>query len=71
MEFGEKVKTVRKKLYLSQEMMAKELGVAFATVNRWEAGRCKPNYGAQKAFAEFCKAHSIDVETLEERVYSK
>ena len=69
MEFREKVKIVRKKLYLSQEMMAKELGVAFATVNRWESGRCKPNYGAQKAFAEFCKAHNIDVETLEERIY--
>lgn len=69
MEFREKVKTVRKKLYLSQEMMAKELGVAFATVNRWETGRCNPNYGAQKAFAEFCKAHGIDVDTLEERNY--
>ena len=69
MEFREKVKTVRKKLYLSQEMMAKELGVAFATVNRWESGRCKPNYGAQKACAEFGKAHSIDVDTLEERNY--
>ena len=69
MEFGQKVKTVRKRLYLSQEAMAKELGVAFATVNRWESGRCKPNYAAQKAFAEFCKAHYIDVDTLEERNY--
>ena len=65
MEFKDKVKIVRKKLYLSQEMMAKELGVAFATVNRWESGRCNPNYSAQKAFAEFCKAHNIDVDTLE------
>ena len=47
-------------------MMAKELGVAFATVNRWESGRCKPNYNAQRAFANFCKAHYIDVETLED-----
>ena len=69
MEFKEKVKTIRKRLFLSQEMMAKELGVAFATVNRWEAGRCKPNYNAQKAFADFCKAHRIDVETLEDTNY--
>lgn len=67
MEYREKVKIVRKKLYLSQEMMAKELGVAFATVNRWESGRCKPNYGSQRAFADFCKSHNIDVETLDER----
>ena len=66
MEFKDKVKFVRKKLYLSQEVMAKKLGVAFATVNRWEAGRCKPNYSAQKAFAEFCKNNSIDVDALEE-----
>ena len=70
MEFKDKVKIVRKNiLMISQEDLAKKLGVAFATVNRWESGRCKPNYGAQKAFAEFCKAHSIDVDTLEERNY--
>ena len=38
MEFKDKVKSVRKKIYLSQEALAKELGVAFATVNRWERG---------------------------------
>lgn len=65
MEFKDKVKYVRKKLYLSQEMMAKELGVAFATVNRWESGRCHPNYRAQKAFAEFCKTNAVNVEDLD------
>lgn len=59
MEFKDSVKLARKKLYLSQEMLAKELGVAFATVNRWETGRCNPNYRTQKAFADFCKANGI------------
>lgn len=59
MEFREKIKFVRNKLYLSQEMLAKELGVAFATVNRWETGRCKPNYQTQRKFAEYCKANGI------------
>ncbi|MBQ2710559.1 MAG: helix-turn-helix transcriptional regulator [Clostridia bacterium] len=62
MEFKDKVKYVRKKLFLSQEMMAQELGVAFATVNRWEAGHCKPNYRAQKAFHEFCVKNQIQLE---------
>lgn len=66
MEFKDKVKYVRKNYYFSQEMMAKELGVAFATVNRWESGKCKPNYASQRAFAEFCKAHGVDPRTLEE-----
>ena len=64
MEFKDKVKFIRKKLYMSQEMLAKELGVAFATVNRWESGRCKPNYRAQRAFAEFCTQNGIDMESL-------
>lgn len=66
MEFKDKVKYVRKKFYLSQEMMAKELGVAFATVNRWESGRCQPNYRAQKAFSDFCKQNGVDVDSLEQ-----
>ena len=65
MEFKDKVRYVRKKLYLSQEMMAQKLGVAFATVNRWESGRCKPNYAAQRAFAEFCKANGMDPDSLD------
>ncbi len=65
MEFKDKVKYVRKKFYLSQEMMAKELGVAFATVNRWESGRCHPNYRAQKAFSDFCKANGLDIDELD------
>lgn len=65
MEFKDKVKFVRKKLYLSQEMMAKELGVAFATVNRWESGRCHPNYKAQKAFADFCEKNCLSVDELD------
>ncbi len=65
MEFKDKVKYARKKLYLSQEMLAKELGVAFATVNRWESGRCTPNYRSQRAFADFCKANGLDIDELD------
>ena len=66
MEFKDKVKLVRKNIaMMSQEAMAQELGVAFATVNRWESGKCKPNYSAQRAFAEFCKRRNIDLDALE------
>ena len=59
MVFREKVKQVRKQLFLSQEMLANKLGVAFATVNRWETGKNSPNYYAQRTFAEFCKSNGI------------
>ena len=35
--FAAKVKYLRAKLMLTQEALAKELGVSFATVNRWES----------------------------------
>lgn len=65
MEFKDKMKYVRKKLYLSQVMMAKELDVAFATVNRWESGKCEPNYRSQRAFADFCKQNGFDMDELD------
>lgn len=67
MTFAEKLIVVRKHMFLSQEALAKELGVSFATVNRWETGRCEPNYKAQKAFADFCDAHKIDINSITRR----
>jgi len=59
MTISEKLKFARKKVFLSQEAMAKELGVSFVTYNRWENGVYEPNYTAQKAFHEFCIKHNI------------
>ena len=43
MDFAEKVKYVRTTLKLSQEDFAHELGVSFATINRWENGNYNPD----------------------------
>ena len=59
MTFGEKVKKARISQFLSQQAMAKELGVAFSTLNKWENGKAEPNYAAQKTFHEFCVKHDI------------
>ena len=64
MTFAEKMQAVRKHLFLSQEAIAKELGVSFATVNRWEKGKCEPSYKAQKAFNDLCEKHNIDVASI-------
>lgn len=63
MTFAEKLKYVREKLFLSQEALAKELGVSFATVNRWENGKHEPGYPAKKAFHELCVKNKIIIET--------
>lgn len=62
MGFAEKVKFVRTELKLSQEDLARELGVSFATINRWENGNYQPSRLARKAFEEYCEKKNIQVE---------
>ncbi len=50
----ELVKEVRRQLALSQENLARELSISFATVNRWENGRVKPSKLAKAQFDNFC-----------------
>lgn len=59
MSFSEKIKKVRCQFKLSQEDLAHELDVSFATINRWENGNCNPSYVVKKAFDEFCIKHEI------------
>lgn len=51
--FGKMIKEVRKKLNLSQEDFARELGVSFTTVNRWENGKTAPSKLARSQFDAF------------------
>ncbi|MCF6354677.1 MAG: helix-turn-helix domain-containing protein [Candidatus Polarisedimenticolaceae bacterium] len=53
--FSERVKDARKQLGLTQEELAHELGVSFATINRWENAKTTPFKLARKQFDAFCK----------------
>jgi putative transcriptional regulator len=48
------VKEVRRQLALSQEDLARKLGVSFATVNRWENAQVRPSKLAMAQFDAFC-----------------
>ena len=61
MNIAETIKQIRKKALLSQESFAKEIGVSFSTVNRWENEKAKPNYAALKKINQFCQEHSINI----------
>ena len=60
MLFCEAIKKIRHDCFLSQEAFAKELGVAFTTVNRWETGKTKPTYKTMKLIDKFCQKNSIN-----------
>jgi len=59
MKYSEKVKHVRMKLLLSQEALAKEIGVSYATVCRWEKGNREPQVVSQGKFYAFCDKKGI------------
>jgi len=42
-------------LWISQEELAHELGVSFATINRWENVKTTPFKLARAQFDAFCK----------------
>ena len=66
MGFPEEIKKIRQRCFLTQEAFAKELEVAFSTVNRWEGGKAKPNFLAMKNIKSFCEKNSIDYSDVEE-----
>jgi putative transcriptional regulator len=49
------VKEVRRQLVISQEDLARELGVSYATVNRWENCQAKPSKLARAQLDAFCE----------------
>ena len=60
MMFAETVLSIRKRLRLSQQAFAKELGVSYATINRWENNNQKPSALALRLFEEYCRKNHID-----------
>lgn len=62
MNFSETIKQIRQRHFLSQEAFAKELGVSFATVNRWESGKTKPTYKTMKLLDDYCKKSGLALE---------
>lgn len=66
MLFPEEIKRIRQRCFMTQEEFAKEINVAFSTVNRWEGGKAKPNLNAMKSIKEFCKIHEVGYSDVEE-----
>ena len=46
---------VRQQLQMSQEDLAREIGVSFNTVNRWEKGKVKPSKLAKNQLSYFLR----------------
>src|SRR5687767_8240516 len=60
------VRSLRKQLGLSQEELAGKLDVSFATVNRWETGKAKPQAAKLEKLRELVESTGIAPEDLAE-----
>lgn len=64
MNFNDKVFQLRMQLNISQETLARDLGVCYATVNRWENGSSIPRPQQVYAFNNYCKKNNIVFEEV-------
>lgn len=60
-DYQKMVISLRNKLVLSQEEMAKKLGVSFASVNRWETGRNLPTIKVKRKIIDLCKKNGVQL----------
>jgi transcriptional regulator with XRE-family HTH domain len=65
MQFSNIIKEIRKRTGDSQKMLAAQLNVSFATVNRWEMGHCEPAPIALDGIRAYCKRKGIDYAEFE------
>lgn len=62
MNYAEAVKTLRKKMILSQMQFADYLGVSFGTVNRWENDRFTSTVKAKRKLAPLFEKHEVKID---------
>jgi len=56
---SEKIIKIRCELNMSQEALARELGVSFATINRWEKGHTTPSLRYIYMIDKYCNEKNI------------
>ena len=61
MSYAEAIKALRKKMLLTQEELALQLGVAFISINRWENGHCEPTMKIKRKLAPLFEQFGIEV----------
>lgn len=55
------IKEMRSFVKMSQQELADALGVTFATINRWENEKTRPNKLAQMKLYDFCKQKNVPI----------
>jgi transcriptional regulator with XRE-family HTH domain len=62
MDYAKKLKEYRERELLTQQELAKKLGVAFVSVNRWERGHHEPTMKMRRKIRTLLKEAGISEE---------
>ena len=61
-DYPKMIKEYRERKFLTQEALAKELGVNYVTVSRWETGAFEPNMAMKKRLVGLFKDAGMKIE---------
>lgn len=61
----EGIKLLRTETGITQMDLSKELEIGFATLNRWENGKSRPNHRGSRKLMEFAREHQVSSACLE------
>ena len=64
MEFTDILKDIRKELNITQEQFARDIGVSFSTLNRWERGHRSPSPLAKQTIKTYCKEKCVSEDLI-------
>ena len=59
--YGQALLSLRAKINITQEELARILNVTFATINRWENNRAVPTKIHIMQIEELCKKHKVTI----------
>lgn len=60
MTFADAILKLRSERRMSQTQLAKELGVSYTSVNRWENGRSLPTKMMLLVICRYCEEHHLE-----------
>ena len=61
-DYSKLIKEYRERRFLTQEALAKELGVNYVTISRWETGAFEPNMAMKKKLMGLFKKAGMKIE---------
>lgn len=65
------IKDLRKEMMVSQEELARQLNVAFCTVNRYENKHYEPTFKVQRKLKSLAVKHGLNFDSYKGKIYEE